>query len=696
MAATRADIGETPTETRQGRLQWTLRRLRAMSASEIGFRLRRRVQGSAERAGMGRAHPPRPAGGSGPAWVAPLPRDFETRRYTEAADRILCGRFDVFALEDARLGFPPRWNVDPKTGLEAPLQFGFGLDYRDPARVGDIKYLWEINRHLELVTLAQAWHLSAQERYAHGARALIDSWLEQCPYPRGVNWCASLEHAIRLVNWSFAWQLLGAEDSMLFAGEEGRQFRGRWLEGIYRHCHFIAGHFSRHSSANNHLLGEATGLFIAALTWPLWPESRRWRTQARAELTREARLQTFEDGVNKEQAIWYHHAVADMLALAALHARASGCDFDAGFWRTLEAMLDFLASIMDVKGGVPAIGDADEGVLVRLVPKHPAAAQGQECGEWHGVYRSLLATGAVLFDRPEFRLKAGGFDDKSRWLLGDAAAGRFESLDLARAVLPVRRAFPLGGYYVLGENFETPEEVRIIADAGPLGYLSIAAHAHADALAFTLTIGGEPFLIDPGTYAYHTERPWRRYFRGTSAHNTVRVDGEDQSLFAGPFLWLQHADATVEEFACSAARQVLIAHHDGYRRLGDPLRHRRQWRYEPSSATLTVEDELRCCGRHAVEIFWHFAPECQLACEGRQVTATRGGTRLTLEAPEALSVHLASGRDPARGTQSPLGWASRGFDLKEAVTTAVFAGDIRGHTRLKSRLSIRRRRPRGV
>jgi hypothetical protein len=652
-----------------------------MSASEVGFRLRRKIQARAERAGIGLAHPPEPAGVCGPAWVRPLPRGFETRRYTEAADRILAGRFDVFALKNVTLGFPPRWNVDPKSGIEVPLEFGFGFDYRDAARVGDIKYLWEINRHLELVTLAQAWHLAADERYARGARLLLDSWLEQCPYPRGVNWCASLEPAIRLVNWSFAWHLLGSEGSVLFAGAEGRAFRGRWLQSIYRHCHFIARHGSRHSSANNHLLGEAAGLFIASLTWPLWPESRRWRLEARAALAREALRQNFEDGVNKEQALWYHHAVADLLALAGLHARANGCDFDARYWGALKSMLDFLASIMDVAGGVPAIGDADEGVPVRLVPATAPA--------WCGVYRSLLATGAVLFERPPFGFKAGGFDEKSRWLLGDAAAGRFAALAASREGLPVRRAFARGGYYILGEKFETPEEVRIVADAGALGYLSIAAHAHADALAFTLTVAGKPFLIDPGTYAYHTEGAWRRYFRGTSAHNTVRVDGEDQSLFAGPFLWLRHAAATVDEFVCSPRRQLLSAHHDGYRRLPDPLVHRRTWRYDAFRATLAVCDELLCGGTHAIEILWHFAPECQVTCEGGRVMAERDGMKLTLEAPPSLAVSLVRGRDG----EAPLGWSSSGFDLKVPATTAVFAGSIRGDTRLEARLSIRRRPP---
>ena len=683
MAATRDDIGGTRSRGGRGRLHWTLSRLRAMSAREVGFRLRRKVQGGAERAGIGLAHPSPPVGDCGQPWVSPLPREFDTQRYTRAADRILDGYFDVFALEGVSLGFPPRWNVDPKTRVEAPLDFGKDIDYRDAARVGDIKYLWEINRQLELVTLGQAWHLSGNERYALGAKTLIDSWLTDCPYPRGVNWCASLEHAFRLVNWAFAWQLLGAEGSMLFAGAAGEAFRARWLQGIYRHCHFIAHHWSRHSSANNHLLGEATGLFVATLTWPLWPESERWRRQARTELTRETLVQTFEDGVNKEQAVWYHHAVADMLLIAGLFARANDCDFDGKYWGAVESMLDFLASIMDVAGGVPAIGDADQGVLVRLVPQTAAAKP------WPGVYRSLLATGAVLFGRPEFRLKAGELDEKTRWLLGDAAASRFERMEVSRAQLPTRRSFPRGGYYILGTDFETPAEVRIVADAGALGYLSIAAHGHADALAFTLTLGGKPFLIDPGTFAYHTERSWRRYFRGTSAHNTVMIDGEDQSLDAGAFLWLQHAAATVDEFVCSPDLQVLVAHHDGYQRLPDPLLHRRTWRYDTSAETLTITDELRCAGEHTAEVFWHFAPECQVVTEAGRVRASREGFELELEPPQALAVSLASGQTPERG-ERPLGWFSSGFDSKSPATTAVFAGHIRGDTRLESRLRIRR------
>jgi hypothetical protein len=643
-----------------------------MSPSEVGFRVGRKIQGTAERAGIGLARPSVPAGPCGQPWLAALPRKFDVERYRRAADRILDGQFAVFSQRFLQLGFPPRWNVDPRTGIEAPLVFGKELNYRDPAVAGDVKYLWELNRHLELVTLAQAWHLTGEERYALGCRTLLDSWFTQCPYPRGVNWCVSLEHAVRLANWAFAWFLLGGEQAGIFMGEEGRAFRVRWLNSIYQHCHFIPRHWSRHSSANNHLLGEATGLFIGASTWPLWRESAQWEREARAELTREALAQTYADGVNKEQAIWYHHAVADMMLVAGLVARANGRDFGENYWDRLEMMLEFLTSVMDAGGHVPMIGDADEGVLVRFVPEPDL-----------DVFRSLLSTGAVLFRRPAMRAKGRVFDDKTRWLLGDAAQETFNRIDGARA-FPVRRAFPEGGYFILGEDFETPREVRLVADAGPLGYLAIAAHGHADALAFTLSVGGLPILVDPGTYSY-SAMPWRRYFRGTAGHNTVTVDDRDQSEFGGSFLWLEHANATVESFYASGDDQTLCAHHDGYRRLTDPVRHRRTWHYVTGAAHLSIKDELLCAGAHSIAVHWHFAPECAVVLEGRTVIASRGAVQVHLRCPEGLEPTLVSGRQ-----QPPLGWYSSGFDQKSPATTALFAGAIRSNAAFHTHIDIAR------
>src|SRR5258706_9621977 len=146
--------------------RWKINRLRCMSAAEIGHRVWRAADAYWTRAGLRRwqGAPPSGLGTRVPRWVRP-PAGIDPAPYLAAADRIVAGRFDVFALRDCELGSPPRWNRDPKTGTVAPRGVGMLLDYRDPARVGDIKYLWEPNRHLHLVTLAQAHALSGDPRY---------------------------------------------------------------------------------------------------------------------------------------------------------------------------------------------------------------------------------------------------------------------------------------------------------------------------------------------------------------------------------------------------------------------------------------------------------------------------------------------------------------------------------------------------
>jgi hypothetical protein len=644
-----------------------------MAPAEIAWRAGRALRASAERAGLFSADPPprvREPGVAAWEW----PEQVDAARYRDAADRVLAGEFNVFAMRPARLGFPPRWNRDPKTGREAPLAFGKSLDYRNERVVGDIKYLWEPSRHAELATLAQAWRLTRDERYSNGCRTLLESWFAQCPYPRGPHWVSSLEHGVRLLNWTFTWRLLGGDDAPVFASADGGAFRERWIESVYQHCHFIAGHLSRHSSANNHLLGELAGLIAASLTWPCWPESASWRDRALREFEEQALLQNGEDGVNREQAVWYHHEVADMMLALGLLARASGRDFSAEYWRRLEAMLEFIASVMDASGNVPAFGDADDAILVQLDP-----------GAHAGVYASLLAAGAVLFERADFAAKARRFDDKARWLLGDAAAERFHGLLSGAPHEPApRREFPDAGYYVLGSGFETPHEVRLVFDAGPLGYRSIAAHGHADALSFTLSAGGRELLIDPGTYAYHTQKEWRDYFRGTAAHNTVRIDGLDQSTIGGSFLWLTHARARVLAFESSELADCILAEHDGYRRLSDPVLHRREVRLDRITSTLTVVDDLGCRGEHDVELFWQLSEHCEVAGAENQFSIRRDHVELRMTLPPQARCEIL------RGAQKPIaGWRSLRFDERVVSTTVRAALRIAGDTRLVTHFALR-------
>lgn len=658
-------------------LSWYVYRLRRMSPAELCYRAVQMSRAHAARLAPARATmAPASQQPSGTRFIH-LDAGVEPSAYVQQAERIIEGRYTIFDLDECDLGSPPNWNRDPLTGREAPLQHAATLDYRDERIVGNIKYLWEPSRHLHVPALAQAYALTGDERYAAALHAHIESWIEQCPPELGAHWTSSLELAIRLINWSIAWQLIGGYESHVFASREGASLRERWLESIFLHARAITRKLSRFSSANNHLIGETAGVWIASVTWNCWPVMRRWGERCQRILEQEILKQNAPDGANREQAFSYQQFVLDFGLLAGLAARAAGEEFSNEYWSRIEAMIDFVACMMDAGANVPMIGDADDGYVVGLAP----------AGSGFDNYRSLIASGAVLFDRADLARKAERLDDKSRWLFGRAGQQKFaELLAQAPSRYTGKRAFPHAGYYLLGDRYETADEVRMIVDAGPLGYLSIAAHGHADALSFVLSVGGEEVLVDPGTYAYHTAPQWRRYFRSTRAHNTVLVDERDQSDQSGNFMWSRHATARCLEFLDELPVQRFAGEHDGYQALRDPLTHRRDIEYDASKRQFTIVDTIECRLQHTVRQHWHCAEELQPLVTDREVILHTDRYRVRIVTERAPDRVLTfRGGKPEEG-----GWVSRSFGRKEPATTVAWESAIEGTTVFRTHIYVER------
>jgi hypothetical protein len=651
------------------KLSWFWNRLRCMSIPELAYRAQQAGGAWCDRIGLtGARKVPVANDLSRLHYEFDVGDRLDTAAYCLAADQLLLGKVSVFALHPADIGSPPVWNRDPLTGVNAPLLFGQHMAITDKPLVGDIKYLWEPNRHLHLVTLAQAYHLSGEQRYLDGIGLHISTWLAQCPYLMGVNWSSSLEPAIRLINWSLTWKLIGGANSPLFNGPQGEQLKQAWLASVYQHCHFVSSHLSAHSSANNHLIGELAGLYLGASTWPAWAESAKWQAKAKQQLVTQMQLQNSSDGVNLEQAIAYQQFVLDFFLLCGLAAKQSADDFPPAYWQRMESMMSFLSSIMDLAGHVPAFGDADDGFAVRL-HTDPSFSP----------YQSLLATAAVLFNRADFAAKSQHFDEKSLWLLGQQGAQVFDQLSAQVLndpihLQPSRLDFPEGGYHIMGDAFGTENEIRLVVDCAPLGFLGIAAHGHADALSLVLSFGGQELLIDPGTYAYHAAQPWRDYFRGTSAHNTVRIDELDQSVSGGRFMWLHKARARCSQMSRSALESVFVGSHDGYQRLDDPVSHQRKIHFDVATKKILVTDDLSCSGQHLVEIFWHFSADSDVSIVDDVVLVRQSGKQLRLCMPSGqLTPSLFKGSE-----QPILGWSSPSYDVKYPSCTLRWKGVIKG------------------
>jgi hypothetical protein len=601
--------------------RWLLNRLRCMSVAEVAHRAGRAV------AGRPRLHalPPR---GDGVVFAQagwPAADAVEQDALLIDAAAIDTGRVSLFATQTTHVATPPAWN--------APL---------DP---DDIKPLWELNRHLHLVRLGQAWALTGDIRWRISLFHQLCSWLEQCPPPAGPNWKSGLELGIRLINWCLLWQLL--------RGEVDAPLRAAWLASIRAHCMLIAARLSRHSSANNHLIGELAGLYVASCTWPCWPESRAWRELARRGLEAQAQVQFSADGVHREQAFAYHVFCCEFLLLAGMLGQAVDQPFSSRYWMTMRRAIDFIRAFQHVGGNV---GDADDGCVWRL-----HSQRGNQAAQLLALDQAL-STGAAS-SHPGVR-----------WLQ-HLFPGPRPAMPAAPKEMPW--AFSDAGYFVFG----TPGQVQGMVDCGPLGYLGIAAHGHADALSLTLHVGGEPCLVDAGTYAYWCAPRWRDYFRGTAAHNTVRVDGLDQSVGGGRFLWLRKAVTTVDRAPASPTQCTLSASHDGYTRLPDPVRHARTVTFDADCTTLTVVDRVTGKRTHRSELFWHFAPHLDVRLTGQGVTVHAKGYTLLL--------HASCGQlDLVRGADDPpLGWYADAYNRKTPCTVLRIVNES-SDVRVECRITI--------
>ncbi|MFE6128748.1 alginate lyase family protein [Streptomyces sp. NPDC056437] len=633
---------------------WYLRRLSRMGPREISGRA-----GDAVRRRRWRSARPDCPSVTGARFTAVLPAGTiaaippdAAKRLIAEADRLMYGHAEYFGVVRDDLDDPDWW-CDPKTGRRAPWGYAFDVPYRNEDAVGDIKQIWELSRHQYLTVLAAAYAITGNERYAERVAEHLRSWWTANPPLRGVHWISGIELGIRLLSWVWIRRLLDGWPGAAGLFEDNPVA----LNQIWHHQRWLAAFPSRGSSANNHIIAEAAGQFAAACAFGWFPSSARWRAGALRSLERHLHDNTFASGLNRELATEYHGLVLELGLAATAEADAAGVPLPASIRLVLQRMTDALAAVVDSRLRPPRQGDADDG--------HGLIVDGAGTDRW----ASLLATGDAVFGRLAWWPSVTGTDVRTP-LLAALIRPHTNTGTAPAATRPASRPdhFADAGMTIL----RGPGEIWCRCDGGPHGFLSIAAHGHADALSLEVRHDGVDVLADPGTYCYHGQPEWRQYFRSTLGHNTLQLDGHDQSVSGGPFLWTRHARSRVLTADTSGASgggtARWCAEHDGYQ--GSV--HRRRVELRAAAQELRVVDEVRG-PRRAVRLAFHLGPAitADLADNRAQLTWTRDGQERTAEfdLPGQLTWQAHRGE-----TDPPLGWYSAGFGRKEPTTTLVGTG----------------------
>jgi Heparinase II/III-like protein/Heparinase II/III N-terminus len=560
----------------------------------------------------------------------------------EHSEQICQHRFALLGYENLDYGPKIDWHLDVVNGKRAPRKAWFKVPYLNFGEVGDHKVIWELNRHQHLVTLAKAYCLTGEPRYVEELCAQWYDWNKENPYAIGINWSSSLEVGFRTLSWLWVRQLL--RDCAVLPSN----FQSDLVVGLTQNARHISRYLSTYFSPNTHLLGEAVALFFVGTLCPEIRRAPEWETIGWEILVREAERQVQADGVYFEQSIYYHVYALDLFLHARILADRNGRLIPSGFDCKIEQMAEVL-SALGQSGTPPRVGDDDGGRV--FDPRRNGAVH----------LCDPLSTAAALFGRADFKAVSPSLREETLWLLGEDGAAKFAKLPVINPKL-ISRGFESSGFYVMAS--EAPR-TQLVARAGQMGALR-AGHSHCDLLSLNLSINDQQCLTDPGTFRYVSETGERNDFRGTSAHNTVRVDGCDQAEAGDSFSWVSLPTVRVQHWIQGHTVDVLAAEHSGYRRLASPATHGR-WVVHLKDQFWFVRDLVGGEGRHLLEVYWHLAP----GLVWKEETAASFLASRSLDASCSLTLFSTDGHHGSGNIRS--GWYSPAYGVKTEVSVLEFS-----------------------
>lgn len=529
---------------------------------------------------------------------------FEARNIIQDADDICAHIFNLLGSGRVHLGESIPWHTDFKTGYNWEPRFYLEMrpidPIDDPTKCKlkyDGKVPLELSRFQHVTTLGAAYWHTENEKYAKEFVDQITDWIDKNPSKVGVNWTITMDVSIRVANW--IWGYYFFRDSKALTD----QFMFKFLKSLLAHGRFIMKNLENKGITANHYLADLVGLIYLGITFPEFKEARRWKEFGIQELAAEMEKQVYDDGMDFEASTCYHRLALELFFYPALLCKLNGIELPDSFMKKLKKMFDFVLYVLKPNGRMPQIGDNDNGRL-HVLGKRDILDM---------TYLLTLAT--LFFDDPKYKVEEFGFAPEALWLFGPEAYERWQRMP-GRSVEELEsRAFPDGGIYVMRHKKD-----YMVISCGPNGQNGNGGHAHNDKLSFELCVDGEDTIVDPGTYVYTGDPQWRNRFRGTTYHNTVVVDDEEQNRFDERQLFSLQDDSSPRCLKWEPGEEgdLFVGEHYGYARSAAPVIHRRQIYFDKKRAEWEIRDtfsSLEVSGpdaEHAYRWYLHLTPNIQV------------------------------------------------------------------------------------
>ena len=512
-----------------------------------------------------------------------------------AADQIVNHTWSIFGSAPHNFGDPIDWQREPFSGKNWPLDYHADLSLirKDGS---DVRVLWELNRLPQLLTLARAWGISKDQRYAAEFLDQIESWQLQNPYGLGANWSCAMEVALRSMNLLGAFEIFRHSELL----DESKLLG--LLSVFDQHGTFIQRNLEfSYVVTSNHYLSDVVGLLWLGIMLPELVASADWREFGLREMLREMDKQILPDGADFESSTGYHRFVLELFLYTFILCRANAIKIEDRYWTILQRMLDYMRTYLRPDGRAPLLGDSDSGQVFPI--------RAHEADD----HAYVLALGAVLFNDANLVPAGLAMPEEVPWIFGPRATSDYENL-MSKGADIASVGFPNAGIYVLRKG-----DLSLIFNANDAGIGGRGSHGHNDALSIEVSACGVPFVVDPGTYVYTADLRERHAFRSTAYHSTIEIDGGEQNSteIEWPFVIGNEAKPRVLLWEPGEMIDRVSAEHDGYRELSEPVTHRRSVTFQKQQRWWLVDDEFSGSGEHDFAARFHLSAglEVSLASE---------------------------------------------------------------------------------
>lgn len=567
-------------------------------------------------------------------------------REVAAGDATIDRRISIFGSPIPQAGAWP-WHEDWRFNHAWPRRYFRSYDHGAPRRSSyDVKFPWELSRLGFLISLVQADVIDGGQRTRTAFR-IIKDWTNNNPLAHSVNWYP-MEAAIRAIN-------LCIFADMARQGPIDEDQATQLLRTLAAHGEFIERTIELTDNAGNHFAAELVALLVVGRTLSgFYARAEKWHSLAAGKIEREVSRQFMADGVNFEKSTAYHRLVLDLFMIAGISLERSGQSLSELARGRLMRAAHYCAWFKRPDNLYPVIGDTDDASVFNFDSHEVRDA------------RPTLGVAATFFKDPKLKAAAGELPNAAIWLFGQAGIAQWAQLADARAPFTGDKLFDEGGVFIAKNKHHF-----LFVDVGEVGQNGLGGHGHNDLLSFELCLGGEPIVVDPGTYLYSGDLPMHLRLRSTPSHNGLQVDDEEIAPLIGNFRISDRAKPIdIREATAPDGLLSISAGHTGYNALADPVLHQRNIVLDAQKGAMRCRDELTTSGKHATARFLHFASSLDPQLVANEIRISTSTDTVVVRWDEECEVSLQDDH------------VCPGFGRIEPAKTLVIRKEITGNASL--------------